>query len=123
MRCTLPLESIDFGVRELMRLGDEVRVSGPPALRASVCASAARMARRIASDQPRTLRERAVGLALPRAGEGETLSERERERLDAGIEKLDLERAIGDVALDAQQLIQAAVSSPRRLPSADASTP
>ena len=45
VRCTLPLESIDFGIRELMRLGDEVRVLGPPALRAEMAASAARIAR------------------------------------------------------------------------------
>jgi predicted DNA-binding transcriptional regulator YafY len=45
IRCTLPLESIDFGIRELMRLGDEVRVLGPPALRAALAAGAARMAR------------------------------------------------------------------------------
>jgi predicted DNA-binding transcriptional regulator YafY len=34
VRCTLPMETIDFGVRELMRLGDEVEVIGPLALRA-----------------------------------------------------------------------------------------
>jgi len=45
VRCTLPLESIDFGIRELMRLGDEVRVLGPARLRAEFAASAARMAR------------------------------------------------------------------------------
>lgn len=45
VRCTLPLESLDFGVRELMRLGDEVEVIGPPALRAQL----ARTARRIAA--------------------------------------------------------------------------
>jgi predicted DNA-binding transcriptional regulator YafY len=45
IRCTLPLESIDFGIRELMRLGDEVRVLGPPALRAALAAGAARMAK------------------------------------------------------------------------------
>jgi len=44
VRCTLPLESIDFGIRELMRLGDEVRVLGPPELRARYAESAARLA-------------------------------------------------------------------------------
>ncbi|HEY6985490.1 MAG TPA: WYL domain-containing protein, partial [Rhodanobacteraceae bacterium] len=44
VRCTLPLESIDFGIRELMRLGDEVRVLGPPELRARYAESAMRMA-------------------------------------------------------------------------------
>ncbi|HWA89913.1 MAG TPA: YafY family protein [Rhizomicrobium sp.] len=32
-RCTVPIESVDVGVRELLRLGDEVEVIGPPALR------------------------------------------------------------------------------------------
>jgi predicted DNA-binding transcriptional regulator YafY len=45
VRCTLPLESIDFGIRELMRLGDEVRVLGPPALRAQFAQTALRLAR------------------------------------------------------------------------------
>jgi predicted DNA-binding transcriptional regulator YafY len=45
VRCTLPLESIDFGIRELMRLGDEVIVLGPPELRAQFAERAARIAR------------------------------------------------------------------------------
>ncbi len=45
VRCTLPLESFDFGVRELMRLGDDVNVIGPPALRALVAEAAGRIAR------------------------------------------------------------------------------
>ncbi|HEV7491003.1 MAG TPA: YafY family protein [Rhodanobacteraceae bacterium] len=44
-RCTLPLESIDFGIRELMRLGDEVVVIGPPEFRARFAAAAERMAK------------------------------------------------------------------------------
>ncbi|MBI3676230.1 MAG: YafY family transcriptional regulator [Proteobacteria bacterium] len=36
IRCTLPIESATFGVRELMRLGAEVEVLGPPALRAQM---------------------------------------------------------------------------------------
>jgi predicted DNA-binding transcriptional regulator YafY len=40
VRCTLPLESGDFGIRELMRLGDEVEILGPPALRAQMTAMA-----------------------------------------------------------------------------------
>ena len=43
--CTLPLESGDFGIRELMRLGDDVAVLGPPALRAQVAAAAQRIAK------------------------------------------------------------------------------
>lgn len=46
VRCRLPLESIDYGIRELMRLGDEVRVLGPPELRRRFADSALRMARK-----------------------------------------------------------------------------
>jgi len=42
MRCALPIETTGHGVRELMRLGEEVEVIGPPALRAE-------MARRLAA--------------------------------------------------------------------------
>ena len=45
LRCTLPLESFDFGVRELMRLGDEVEVLGPAALREQMAATAKRIAK------------------------------------------------------------------------------
>lgn len=34
VRCTIPIESLEYGVRELMRLGDDVEVVSPPALRA-----------------------------------------------------------------------------------------
>ena len=34
VRCTIPIESPEYGVRELMRLGDDVEVVSPPALRA-----------------------------------------------------------------------------------------
>jgi predicted DNA-binding transcriptional regulator YafY len=43
VRCTLPIESLDYGVRELMRLGGDVNVIGPPALRAQLAATAARI--------------------------------------------------------------------------------
>ena len=33
VRCTIPLESAEFGIRELMRLGEEVEIVSPPALR------------------------------------------------------------------------------------------
>jgi len=45
VRCTLPIESVDFGVRELMRLGEDVVVVGPPALRAHLARRAMRIAR------------------------------------------------------------------------------
>jgi predicted DNA-binding transcriptional regulator YafY len=44
--CTLPIESIDFGLRELMRLGAEAEVIGPPTLRKAMAATLAAMARR-----------------------------------------------------------------------------
>jgi len=46
VRCKLPLESIEFGVRELMRLGTEVAVIGPPELRAELARTAGAMAER-----------------------------------------------------------------------------
>ena len=46
VRCRIPLESISYGVRELMRLGEEVHVIGPPALRAEFAQTAARIASR-----------------------------------------------------------------------------
>ena len=36
VRCIIPLESTDFGIRELMRLGEEVEVLAPPGLRAQL---------------------------------------------------------------------------------------
>ncbi len=44
VRCTVPLESFESGVRELMRLGDEVEVVGPGALRERLAAAAGRIA-------------------------------------------------------------------------------
>jgi predicted DNA-binding transcriptional regulator YafY len=44
IHCTLPIESLDQGVRELMRLGDEVEVTGPPELRAQLAKTAFRIA-------------------------------------------------------------------------------
>jgi predicted DNA-binding transcriptional regulator YafY len=43
VRCTLPIESFEMGVRELMRLGGDVNVIGPPALRSQLAESAARV--------------------------------------------------------------------------------
>jgi predicted DNA-binding transcriptional regulator YafY len=36
IRCTIPVESGDFGIRELLRLGEELEVVGPPAFRGQV---------------------------------------------------------------------------------------
>jgi predicted DNA-binding transcriptional regulator YafY len=33
VRCTLPIETVAVGVRELLRLGEDVEIEGPPALR------------------------------------------------------------------------------------------
>lgn len=45
-RCTLPIESVPHAVREFMRLGDEVEVIGPAALRQSIAEASAAMAER-----------------------------------------------------------------------------
>jgi predicted DNA-binding transcriptional regulator YafY len=42
-RCTIPIESLEYGVRELMRLGTDVTVLGPPPLRSLMAATAARI--------------------------------------------------------------------------------
>jgi predicted DNA-binding transcriptional regulator YafY len=44
--CTVPIETTESGVRELMRLGDDVEVLAPAALRAGVAAAAKRIANR-----------------------------------------------------------------------------
>jgi predicted DNA-binding transcriptional regulator YafY len=46
IRCTIPIESDAHGVRELMRLCEEVEVLGPPALRKMMAATLAAMTRR-----------------------------------------------------------------------------
>ena len=45
VRCILPIESEDDGVRELLRLADEVEVVGPPDLRAKMAATVAALSR------------------------------------------------------------------------------
>jgi predicted DNA-binding transcriptional regulator YafY len=46
VRCALPVESGDYGLRELLRLGEEVEIVGPAALRAQMAATLAAMQRR-----------------------------------------------------------------------------
>ena len=46
IRCRLPLESFNSGVGEMLRLGDEVEVIGPPALRKLFAQTLAAMTRR-----------------------------------------------------------------------------
>jgi predicted DNA-binding transcriptional regulator YafY len=46
IRCTVPIESDSQGVRELMRLCNEVEVLGPPSLRKMMAATLATMTRR-----------------------------------------------------------------------------
>ncbi len=49
VRCNLPIETIAHGVRELMRLGEDVEVIGPPALRAEMAQTLSAMSRRYRS--------------------------------------------------------------------------
>ncbi|HEX3945098.1 MAG TPA: WYL domain-containing protein [Rhizomicrobium sp.] len=44
--CTVPIESIGQGAREFMRLGEEIEVLGPPALRARIAEVSILMAKR-----------------------------------------------------------------------------
>lgn len=46
IECTLPLESAEFGVRELMRLGDEVEILSPASLRQDMARMAGAIAKR-----------------------------------------------------------------------------
>ena len=46
IRCALPVESGDAGLRELLRLGDDVEVLGPPDLRATMASMLTNMAHR-----------------------------------------------------------------------------
>lgn len=46
VQCSLPVESGEYGLRELLRLGDEFELLGPPALRASLTALLAALSRR-----------------------------------------------------------------------------
>ena len=50
VRCRLPIEGVGHAVRELMRLGVEVEVLGPPALRDEMVETLARTARLYAAD-------------------------------------------------------------------------
>jgi predicted DNA-binding transcriptional regulator YafY len=45
-RCTVPIESVDQGAREFMRLGEEIEVFGPPALRARIAEVSTLIAKR-----------------------------------------------------------------------------
>jgi predicted DNA-binding transcriptional regulator YafY len=49
-RCAIPIESNSLAVRDLMRLGLEVEVLGPPALRQAVAETATAMSRRHAAN-------------------------------------------------------------------------
>ena len=46
VRCTLPIEDRGFGIRELLRLGDEFELLGPPALREQMVETLNAMKRR-----------------------------------------------------------------------------
>jgi predicted DNA-binding transcriptional regulator YafY len=49
IRCRLPIESLDFGVRELLRLGDQMVVLGPAHLREALAQTAERISKLHAS--------------------------------------------------------------------------
>jgi len=53
-RCAVPIESVAQGARELMRLGEEIEVLGPPALRARIAEISTAMAMRHAAKQAST---------------------------------------------------------------------
>jgi hypothetical protein len=50
VHCTLPIESVAMGVREMLRLGEEVEVLGPPALRSHMAATLSDLAERYRPD-------------------------------------------------------------------------
>jgi predicted DNA-binding transcriptional regulator YafY len=51
--CTIPLESGEFGIRELLRLGEDVEVIAPAALRAQMRVALRKVLRRYASGRSR----------------------------------------------------------------------
>jgi predicted DNA-binding transcriptional regulator YafY len=53
LRCTIPIESGDFGIRELLRLGEELEVLAPAPLRIQVRRSLRRMLRSYEAQRPR----------------------------------------------------------------------
>jgi predicted DNA-binding transcriptional regulator YafY len=53
IHCAIPVESGDFGIRELLRLGEEVEVIGPAALRAQMRQALRKVLRRYASHRSR----------------------------------------------------------------------
>jgi predicted DNA-binding transcriptional regulator YafY len=58
LRCTLPIETVSQGVRELLRLGEEVDILGPSALREEMARVLAALSRRHAVN-PRVLQSHA----------------------------------------------------------------
>jgi len=53
LRCTIPIESGDFGIRELLRLGDELEVLAPAPLRTQVRQALRRMLRNYQTQRAR----------------------------------------------------------------------
>ncbi|HTS20392.1 MAG TPA: YafY family protein [Casimicrobiaceae bacterium] len=56
VQCTIPIESVEYGVRELLRLGGEVEVIGPAPLRERMAQLLSEMLRNYAPQPPRALR-------------------------------------------------------------------
>jgi predicted DNA-binding transcriptional regulator YafY len=55
VRCAIPIESETHGVREMIRLCEDIEVLGPPELRARLATTLSAMSRRNASEKPRSL--------------------------------------------------------------------
>jgi predicted DNA-binding transcriptional regulator YafY len=53
LRCTIPVESGDFGIRELLRLGEDLEVLAPAPLRNQVKLALRRMLRRYEAQRSR----------------------------------------------------------------------
>jgi predicted DNA-binding transcriptional regulator YafY len=53
IQCTIPVESGDFGIRELLRLGEEIEVIGPTTLRAQMREALRKVLRRYVSHRSR----------------------------------------------------------------------
>ena len=54
VRCRVPLENFDLGVRDMLRLGEEVEVLGPPAFRAQMAKTLRAVAARYATGETKS---------------------------------------------------------------------
>ena len=71
VRCTTPIESVEYGVGELMRLGADVEVVAPPALRARMAQSLSETLEHYARQRPpRAAPASGAGCGSPRLSRG-----------------------------------------------------